>query len=49
VAGVDDVLNDTTSDTPQGSGRDFFFGAMLRFNDQDLKSILPFAGGAISP
>lgn len=33
VGGVDDVLNDT---------RDFFLGAQLRFNDQDLKAILPF-------
>ena len=40
LAGVDDALNDTN---------DFFFGLMLRFNDEDLKSILPFAGGAVSP
>jgi phospholipid/cholesterol/gamma-HCH transport system substrate-binding protein len=33
VGGVDDVLNDS---------RDFFLGAQLRFNDEDLKSILPF-------
>ncbi|MFW6067397.1 MAG: MlaD family protein [Myxococcota bacterium] len=38
VGGADDVLNDS---------RDYFFGAMLRFNDEDLKSILPFAGGAV--
>ncbi|MFW5876955.1 MAG: MlaD family protein [Myxococcota bacterium] len=37
LGGVDDVLNDS---------RDYFLGAMLRFNDEDLKSILPFAGGA---
>ncbi|MCA9574594.1 MAG: MlaD family protein [Polyangiales bacterium] len=36
VAGVDDALNGT---------RDVFLGLMLRFNDDDLKSILPFAGG----
>ena len=24
---------------------DYFLGAQLRFNDEDLKSILPFAGG----
>lgn len=35
LGGIDDTLNDS---------RDFFFGAMLRFNDDDLKSILPFAG-----
>jgi phospholipid/cholesterol/gamma-HCH transport system substrate-binding protein len=43
LGGVDDILNggeNTTADTS-----DFFLGAMLRFNDEDLKSILPFAGG----
>lgn len=39
VTGVDDVLNDTN---------DIFVGAMLRFNDEDLKSILPFVGGSVS-
>ncbi len=39
VSGVDDVLNDSS---------DFFMGLMLRFNDEDLKSILPFVGG-LSP
>jgi hypothetical protein len=33
---VDDALNGT---------RDVFLGLMLRFNDDDLKGILPFAGG----
>ena len=37
MAGVDDVLN--------GPRRDYYLGAMLRFNDEDLRSILPFAGG----
>lgn len=41
LAGVDDILN--------GNRRDFFLGAMLRFNDKDLKAILPFAGGAAVP
>ena len=36
LGGVDDYLN---------TNRDFFFGAMLRFNDEDLKSVMPFAGG----
>ncbi len=40
LVGVDDILN-------EGS-RDYYFGAMLRFNDDDLKAILPFAGGAVS-
>lgn len=33
VGGMDDLLNES---------RDFFLGAQLRFNDEDLKSILPF-------
>lgn len=35
LGGLDDVLN------PER--RDYFFGLQLRFNDEDLKSILPFA------
>jgi len=34
VGGVDDVLNNE---------RDYFIGAMLRFNDEDLKAVLLFA------
>jgi phospholipid/cholesterol/gamma-HCH transport system substrate-binding protein len=33
VGGIDDMLNES---------RDFFLGAQLRFNDEDLKAILPF-------
>jgi phospholipid/cholesterol/gamma-HCH transport system substrate-binding protein len=33
VGGVTDALNDN---------RDFFFGLMIRFDDEDLKTILPF-------
>lgn len=39
LGGIDDYFN---------SSRDFFLGASLRFNDDDLKSILPFAGGLAS-
>jgi len=39
LAGVDDALND---------GRDCFLGGMLRFNDEDLKALLPFMGGTLS-
>ncbi len=35
LGGVDDLLNPTR--------RDYFVGLNLRFNDEDLKSILPFA------
>ncbi len=33
LGGMDDMLNES---------RDFFLGAQLRFNDEDLKAILPF-------
>jgi phospholipid/cholesterol/gamma-HCH transport system substrate-binding protein len=39
LGGVDDILN--------GDRRDYFIGLQLRFTDQDLKTILPFAGGAL--
>lgn len=38
AAGIDDALNETF---------DFFMGLQLRFNDQDLRSLLPFLGGAV--
>ena len=40
LGGVDDILN--------SDRRDYFVGLQLRFNDQDLKSVLPFVGGALS-
>jgi phospholipid/cholesterol/gamma-HCH transport system substrate-binding protein len=39
LGGVDDILN--------SDRRDYFIGLQLRFTDQDLKTILPFAGSAI--
>jgi phospholipid/cholesterol/gamma-HCH transport system substrate-binding protein len=35
LGGVDDILS--------GTRRDYFVGAQLKFNDEDLKNILPFA------
>jgi phospholipid/cholesterol/gamma-HCH transport system substrate-binding protein len=35
LGGVDDLLNPDR--------RDYFVGLQLRFNDKDLKAILPFA------
>ena len=35
LGGIDDILNDESSD--------FYFGVMLRFNDEDLKTILSVA------
>ena len=40
LGGVDDILN--------SDRRDYFIGLQLRFTDDDLKTILPFAGGAVS-
>lgn len=37
LGGVDDIVSD--------SRRDYYLGLQLRFNDQDLKSLLPFAPG----
>ncbi|MBI4951757.1 MAG: MCE family protein [Myxococcales bacterium] len=37
LGGVDNILS--------GDRRDYFFGLQLRFNDTDLKSVLPFAPG----
>jgi phospholipid/cholesterol/gamma-HCH transport system substrate-binding protein len=39
LGGVDDILN--------GDRRDYFIGLQLRFNDKDLKTILPFAPAGI--
>jgi len=52
VAGADDILNfkGISNNTGRGSagsggGFDFFLGAQLVFNDEDLKSLLLFGGG----
>jgi phospholipid/cholesterol/gamma-HCH transport system substrate-binding protein len=53
VAGADDILNfkGISNNTGRGSagsggGFDFFIGAQLVFNDEDLKSLLLFGGGS---
>ncbi|MCC7534720.1 MAG: MCE family protein [Deltaproteobacteria bacterium] len=38
LGGVDDIFNPERTD--------YFLGAQLRFNDEDLRSLLPFVGGA---
>lgn len=47
IAGVDDVLNQGNRQNGIGGGFgfDWFFGAQLQFNDEDLKSLLLFGGG----
>ncbi len=46
VGGIDDILNSELG-SPAGGGRDYFFGAQLRFNDDDLKTLLTVGGGAL--
>ncbi len=40
LGGVDNILSEDR--------RDYFFGLQLRFNDEDIKGALPFAGSAIN-
>jgi phospholipid/cholesterol/gamma-HCH transport system substrate-binding protein len=46
VGGVDDVLNYVKTQGPAGGSFDWFLGAQLVFNDEDLKSLLLFGGGS---
>jgi phospholipid/cholesterol/gamma-HCH transport system substrate-binding protein len=46
VAGVDDLINLSRARAGAGGGIDWFLGAQLVFNDEDLKSLLLFGGGA---
>jgi phospholipid/cholesterol/gamma-HCH transport system substrate-binding protein len=47
IGGVDDVLNYTPNKGGAGGFFDWFFGAQLRFNDEDLKSLLLFGGSSL--
>lgn len=42
TAGVDDVLNYQVNPARSGYGFDYFMGAGITFQDEDLRSILPF-------
>ena len=46
VGGVDDVLNYTRTQGTAGGFFDWFFGAQLVFNDEDLKTLLMFGGAS---
>jgi phospholipid/cholesterol/gamma-HCH transport system substrate-binding protein len=47
VAGADDILDyNHRAAAGVNGGYDLFFGGMLRFNDEDLKSLLLVGGGA---
>ncbi|HEY5282835.1 MAG TPA: methyl-accepting chemotaxis protein, partial [Polyangia bacterium] len=45
VGGVDDVFNQVRTQGASGGIFDWFLGAQLVFNDEDLKSLLLFGGG----
>ena len=45
VGGVDDVFNHARTQGASGGVVDWFLGAQLVFNDEDLKSLLLFGGG----
>lgn len=47
VAGADDLLN-ARGRTGAGGGRDYFLGAMLRFDDKDLTALMLYAGSALT-
>jgi hypothetical protein len=47
LAGADDLWNyNRRGEAGAGGGFDWFVGAQLRFNDEDLKSLLLVGGGA---
>jgi phospholipid/cholesterol/gamma-HCH transport system substrate-binding protein len=48
IGGVDDVFNYVPSKGGAGGFFDWFFGAQLRFNDEDLKALLLFGGSSLS-
>jgi phospholipid/cholesterol/gamma-HCH transport system substrate-binding protein len=48
IGGVDDVFNYTPTRGGAGGFFDWFFGAQLKFNDEDLKSLLLVGGSALS-
>ena len=46
VGGADNLLNYHRGEAGTGGGFDWFLGLQLRFNDEDLKSLLLVGGGA---
>ena len=47
LAGVDDVINSRPPGGQGSFGRDYYVGAQLMFNDEDLKSLLAVGGSAM--
>jgi phospholipid/cholesterol/gamma-HCH transport system substrate-binding protein len=46
IGGADDLANYVRAPAGAGGGFDWFLGLALKFNDEDLKSLLLFGGGA---
>ncbi len=46
IGGADELLNYHRGEAGTGGGFDWFVGGQLRFNDEDLKSLLLVGGGA---
>jgi phospholipid/cholesterol/gamma-HCH transport system substrate-binding protein len=47
VGGVDDIINDRGPPAGGLTGRDYFIGAQLTFNDDDLRGLLTIGGSAL--
>jgi phospholipid/cholesterol/gamma-HCH transport system substrate-binding protein len=47
VGGADDVLNGRGPGAGVTTGRDYFFGAQLTFNDDDIRALLTIGGAAL--
>ena len=47
MAGIDDVLNNRPPGDASLVGRDYYVGAQLMFNDEDLKALLAVGGSAL--
>ena len=48
LAGVDDIINNQPPGAAGTTGRDYFVGGQLMFNDEDLKALLAIGGSALS-
>ena len=47
MGGVDDVFNNRGPGAGGFTGRDYFFGIQLTFNDDDLRGLLAIGGAAL--
>lgn len=47
MAGIDDVINNRPPGDASLVGRDYYVGAQLMFNDEDLKALLAVGGSAL--